>query len=63
MMSKNISVSKSDLAAQYGVSLDQLQTWLIMWEADLKKLYKYKRKQKLLTPAQVNFLHEKLGRP
>lgn len=62
-MTKKKNVSKSELAEQYGVSPDQLDRWLKMWEEDLIAKFKYARNQKILTPAQLDFIYEKIGRP
>lgn len=62
-MTKKRTISKSELADQYGISPDQLDRWLKMLEDDLKKRFQYKRSQKILTPAQLDFIYEKIGRP
>lgn len=62
-MTKKKNISKSELADQYGVSPDQLDRWLKMWEEDLISKFRYVRNQKILTPAQLDFIYEKIGRP
>ena len=54
--------SKSELAGQYRVSVDTFMSWLLPFEKDMKKLG-YRRKQKILTIAQVRLVYEKLGTP
>lgn len=62
-MSRNNSISKTELAQAYGISVDTLRTWLAPFLPELKKKYGYKKDQKILTIAQRDFIYDKLGRP
>lgn len=62
-MSKPGSISKSELAQAYGISVETLRTWIEPFLAELKKKYGYKKDQKIFTIAQRDFIYEKLGRP
>jgi len=50
---------KYEIAALCCVSMSTFKKWLYMYDTELKKL-DYKPNQKILTPAQINFLNSKL---
>lgn len=55
------TMSKSQLAAAYGISIDTLKNWIDrLKKADAEKLG---TTEKLLTPAQVTILIEVWGAP
>lgn len=56
------SYHKFEMAGLYNVTTTTFSRWMGRYEKDLKKLG-YRKSQKILTIAQVQFLFQNLGQP
>lgn len=61
-MSNKRPKSKSEIASEYGISINTFKKWIKPFIADLEAV-NYNREAKILTPAQVDVIYEKLGKP
>lgn len=62
MATVKTTITKKEMCEHYdGISPETLRRWMKPFIPELVKKFRYKKTQRIFTPAQANFLFEKFG--